>query len=50
MICQIPRVSVSELIDQCVEKRVRSVHFFTAGFSESRDDEMAAVDAILKRA
>ncbi len=44
VICQIPRVSVSELVDQCVEKGVRSVHFFTAGFSESRDDEMAAVE------
>jgi acyl-CoA synthetase (NDP forming) len=44
VICQIPRVSVSELVDQCVEKGVRSIHFFTAGFSESRDDEMAAVE------
>ena len=44
VICQIPRVSVSELIEPCVAKGVRLVHFFTAGFSESRDDEMAAVE------
>ena len=51
VISQIPRVSVSELVDQCIAKGVRSLHFFTAGFSESREDEMATVERdIVRRA
>ncbi len=44
VISQVPAAVVPELVDQCVAKQVRSVHFFTAGFSETGDQEMAAVE------
>jgi len=44
VISLIPRHLVSTLVDQCVEKRVRSLHFFTAGFSESGEEDMAAAE------
>ena len=34
VIVSIPRQSVLELLDDCVAKKVKTVHFFTAGFSE----------------
>jgi acyl-CoA synthetase (NDP forming) len=45
VISQVPAVVVPQLVDQCVEKKIRSIHFFTAGFSETGDKEMAAVEA-----
>lgn len=44
VISQVPASVVPELVDQCVAKRVRSIHFFTAGFSETGDDDMVAVE------
>ncbi len=42
VISQVPAAVVPQLVDQCVEKKVRSIHFFTAGFSETGDEDMAA--------
>ena len=44
VICQIPAPAAPGLLDQCIEKGVRSIHFFTAGFSETGDEEMAAME------
>ncbi|MDP6377849.1 MAG: CoA-binding protein [Pseudomonadales bacterium] len=44
VISQVPAAAVPELVDQCVAKKVRSIHFFTAGFSETGDEEMATVE------
>ncbi|MCZ6893697.1 MAG: CoA-binding protein [Gammaproteobacteria bacterium] len=44
VISQVPAAVVPELVDQCVAKKVRSIHFFTAGFSETGDEKMAAVE------
>ncbi len=44
IICQIPAPGVPALVDEAIEKGVRSIHFFTAGFSETGDEEMAAVE------
>jgi acyl-CoA synthetase (NDP forming) len=44
VISQVPAHAVPGLVDQCVRKKVRSIHFFTAGFSETGDEEMAAVE------
>jgi acyl-CoA synthetase (NDP forming) len=40
----IPRAGAADLLAQCIERRVRSVHFFTAGFSEVGDPELAAAE------
>lgn len=44
VISQVPAAVVPQLVDQCVAKKVRSIHFFTAGFSETGDEEMAAIE------
>jgi acyl-CoA synthetase (NDP forming) len=44
VISQVPAVAVPKLVDQCIAKKVRSIHFFTAGFSETGDSEMAAAE------
>jgi len=44
VISQVPAAVVPQLVDQCVAKKVRSIHFFTAGFSETGDEEMAGVE------
>jgi acyl-CoA synthetase (NDP forming) len=44
VISQVPARVVPSLVDQCIEKKVRSIHFFTAGFSETGDEEMAGVE------
>jgi acyl-CoA synthetase (NDP forming) len=44
VISQVPASVVPDLVDQCVEKKVRSIHFFTAGFSETGDEKMAEVE------
>ena len=44
VISQVPAAVVPELVDQCIAKKVRSIHFFTAGFSETGDEKMAAVE------
>jgi acyl-CoA synthetase (NDP forming) len=40
----IPRAGAAELLAQCIARRVRSVHFFTAGFSEVGDPALAAAE------
>ena len=44
VISMVPARVVPSLVEQCVEKGVRSIHFFTAGFSETGDPELAAVE------
>ncbi len=44
VISLVPARVVPELVDQCVAKGVRSLHLFTAGFSETGDAEMARVE------
>ncbi len=44
VISQVPARFVPELVDQCVRKKVRSIHFFTAGFSETGDARMADIE------
>ncbi len=44
VISQVPARVVPELVDQCIKKGVRSIHFFTAGFSETGDEAMAAAE------
>jgi acyl-CoA synthetase (NDP forming) len=44
VISQVPAPVVPTLVDQCVAKGVRSVHLFTAGFSETGDEKMAALE------
>jgi len=45
VISSVPAHIVPRLVEDCVEKGVRSVHFFTAGFRETGDAEMADLEA-----
>ncbi len=47
VISLIPRTAVETLVEQCVQKGVRSIHFFTAGFSESGEAGMADAELAL---
>ena len=40
----VPARIVPELVEQCIAKGVRSLHLFTAGFSETGDPQMAGVE------
>ena len=40
VISMVPARVVPQLVEECVEKKVNSVHFYTAGFSETGDPEM----------
>jgi len=44
VISSIPARIVPQLVEDCIAKGVRSVHFFTAGFRETGDDEMADLE------
>ncbi|MQA00680.1 MAG: hypothetical protein GEU80_15365 [Dehalococcoidia bacterium] len=44
VISQVPADAVLSLADQCIQKGVRSVHLFTAGFSETGDPERTALE------
>jgi acyl-CoA synthetase (NDP forming) len=44
VVVNIPAGKVIPLLDECGKKGVRSVHFFTAGFSESGDAERALLE------
>ena len=44
VISSVPAKVVPELVDQCVAKGVRSVHLFTAGFSETGDAAMTQIE------
>ena len=37
VICAIPAAAVPDLVEQCIEKRVRLLHLFTSGFTETGD-------------
>jgi acyl-CoA synthetase (NDP forming) len=51
VISSVPLRFVEELVEQAGEKRVKVVHFFTAGFSETGDAEAAALERrVLERA
>lgn len=39
VIVSVPRRSALELLDECIAKKVKAVHFFTAGFSEMGEHE-----------
>ncbi len=45
VISSVPLRFVEQLMDDCVTKGVRTVHFFTAGFSETGDAEASALEA-----
>lgn len=45
VISSVPARSVPQLLEDCIGKGVRTIHFFTAGFSETGDEEMAAMEA-----
>ncbi len=44
VIVNIPADLVLELLEQCAEKKVKSVHFFTAGFGESGQKDRAELE------
>jgi acyl-CoA synthetase (NDP forming) len=44
VISSVPAHIVPKLVEDCVQKGVRSVHFFTAGFRETGDAEMADLE------
>ena len=44
VISSVPARIVPQLVESCIAKGVRSVHFFTAGFRETGDDEMADLE------
>lgn len=51
VVVSIPAESALALLDDCAAKGVKSVHFFTAGFSESGDTERAELEkAMLSKA
>jgi acyl-CoA synthetase (NDP forming) len=51
VVVNIPAEACLELLDECAAKGVRSVHFFTAGFGESGNEDRAAIEqAMLNKA
>ena len=51
VISSVPARAVEGLIEQSIEKGVRSIHFFTAGFAEIGDPELARLqDQLMARA
>lgn len=51
VVVSIPAESALTLLDDCAAKGVKSVHFFTAGFSETGDEERAELErAMLSKA
>ena len=51
VISSVPARSVEQLVGQAIEKGVRSLHFFTAGFAESGDPGLASLqDRVIARA
>ncbi len=44
VISQIPAVGLSDLVDQCIQKGVRSIHSFTAGLAETGDPELVQME------
>ena len=51
VISSVPARAVPSLIDDCIAKGVKSIHFFTAGFSETGEEELAEMEAqVVRRA
>ncbi len=51
VISSVPLRFVEQLVEDCAVKRVKVLHFFTAGFSETGDEEATALEArVLARA
>ena len=51
VISSVPLRFVEQLVEDCGEKGVKTIHFFTAGFSETGDEDAAALEGrILARA
>ncbi len=44
VISSVPALVVPEMIEQAIDKDVRLIHFFTAGFSETGDPDRAALE------
>ena len=44
VISLVPAHVVPDLVDQCIAKRVRSLHLFTAGFAETGDERMVEME------
>lgn len=45
VVSSVPVHAVPGLVDDCIAKGVRTLHFFTAGFSETGDEGMAELEA-----
>ncbi len=51
VISSVPARIVPSLVDDCIAKGVRLIHFFTAGFSETGEEELAELEAqVVERA
>ncbi|MEX2245924.1 MAG: CoA-binding protein [Dehalococcoidia bacterium] len=51
VISSVPLRFVEQLLEECAQKRVKVIHFFTAGFSETGDEEAAALEGrVVERA
>jgi acyl-CoA synthetase (NDP forming) len=51
VISSVPLRFVEQLVEECIVKNVKVLHFFTAGFSETGDEEATALEArVLARA
>lgn len=51
VISSVPARAVPQLVEDCIAKRVRVLHLFTAGFTETGDDERSALErAVVERA
>jgi acyl-CoA synthetase (NDP forming) len=44
VVSSVPARAVSGLVDDCIAKGVKAIHFFTAGFSETGEEEMAELE------
>ena len=49
VISSVPARIVPSLVDDCIAKGVKSIHFFTAGFSETGEEELAEMEAQVVR-
>ncbi len=45
VISSVPARIVPQLVEDCIAKGVKTIHFFTAGFSETGEEEMAELEA-----
>jgi len=51
VISSVPAAAVPQLVEDCAAKHVKVIHFFTAGFSETGDEERAELEqTVIRRA